>query len=104
MHYITELARWIIGHNKISDTEFEFYLTDFPVSKVRIKAHQIPDSNLYLAVTDQKIKLPKSRYSILPIGEARDPGQAIIIALIKFIHNGNVAECEVNPEYDIKRF
>ena len=104
MHYISELAKWVIGHNRISDTEFEFYLKDFPVSKVRIKAHQILDSNLYLAVTDQKIKLPKSRYSILPIGEARDPIQAIVITLIKFIHNGNVVECEENPEYDLERF
>lgn len=104
MQYIPDLAQWVRENKWISDTEVEFHLSNFPVNKVRIKVHQIPESTLYLAVTDQKIKLPKSPYSILPIGEARDPNQAIIIALIKFINNGNVAECEENREYEKKRF
>jgi hypothetical protein len=104
MHYIEELERWVIGHSKISDTEFEFYLVNFPISKVRIKVYQIPDSSLFLAVTDHKIKSTKTSYSILPIGKSHDPNQAIAITLIKFINNGNVVECEENPEYSKESF
>ncbi len=94
------LDAWVVAYEKIGDDEYEFYLRDLPLEKVRVKATKSTDFNFYTAVTNYGIKHKQmANVSYIPSGKSEDPICAIIMALAKFINYEQMNSLTKNVSY-----
>ena len=95
-----ELEKWVIGYQNIDRHEFDFYLNNFPISRVRIKASKVKKTQKFFAEPNYKLKYngSENRYTI-PHGVDDDAIEAIFICLSNFISKGKVFGFQNNSAY-----
>ncbi len=94
------LTPWVVGYLNIDNNEFDFFLRDLPLTKVRIRALKIRKTDKYFAESNLKIKIlaAKDRY-IVPTGIGNEPVEAIFLCLEKLINGGKIYGTIVNKSY-----
>ncbi len=94
------LGKWVIGYQYIDRCEYDFYLNNFPISCVRIKASKVKKTQKFFAEPNYKLRYNSSenRYTI-PHGVDDEAIEAIFICLSNFISKGKVFSFQNNPAY-----
>lgn len=94
------LLKWVVGYLNIDTNEFEFYLRDLPISKIRIRASKVRKTDKYIAEANHRIKVLESqdRY-IMPNGIGDQPVDAILKCLEKVVNGGKVYGAKLNKSY-----
>lgn len=94
------LDAWVVAYEKIGNDEYEFYLRDLPLDRLRIKATKSTDFNFYTAVTNYVIKHEQmANVFYIPSGKSEDPICAIIMALVKFVTHEQLNKLADNVNY-----
>jgi hypothetical protein len=94
------LNTWVFAYEKIGENEYEFYLRDLPIKRLRIKAIKNINFGFYEAVTNYAIKSNIYHYAAhIPSGKSEDPICAVIMALTKFLLHDRVYELIENLTY-----
>jgi len=93
------LEKWIVAYNKLNEHEYEFFIRDFPVTKVLIKIEKREELNKYYAQVNYNIKRsPEEDFSTL-IGKGEKAVQAITEILTQMLTRSEVTEVETNNYY-----
>jgi hypothetical protein len=95
-----QLEKWVVAYKNVTKDEYDFYLKDFSLSRIRIKASKVKRERKYFAVSNYKLKYHSTdnRFTV-PYALSDDAITAVFSCLESMINRGEVFSFETNSAY-----
>jgi len=95
-----QLEKWVVAYKNVNRDEYDFYLKDFSLSRIRIKASKVKRERKYFAVSNYKLKYHSTdnRFTV-PYALSDDAITAVFSCLESMINKGKIFSFEANSAY-----